>query len=45
MKITEVLFFGAALLLPMAGGAVLLYVLSKGAKDPKDDGKDPPRRQ
>ena len=37
MSTTEVLFFSAALLIPVVGGATLLYFLSKGPK--KDESK------
>jgi hypothetical protein len=38
MKTTELAFFAVAILLPLVGGSLLLYFLSRGGK--KDE-KDP----
>ena len=37
MNTTEIAFFGLALFLPLVGGSVLLYLLSKEAKKKQDD--------
>jgi hypothetical protein len=37
MKTVEIVFFGVAILLPLVGGGTLLYFLSRGQKQKKDE--------